>query len=114
MTEEQGRALAALIYIAVGVGSVWFVVYLLLRLSRTRPTAMLPALITVITLVALAGFLITKSEVAGTLAGTGLGALCGALSAIYRDRKDDAAWEARQPRPPDQTPPSPPTPEEET
>lgn len=62
-----------------------FMTFALLRAAKAEPKIMVTLSLSLLTLVAIIGFITTASEVCGTLAATGLGAISGAVSTIFRD-----------------------------
>lgn len=70
-----------LAFVAVIVGAVMFA---LLRAASRAPDAMITISLSVLTLVAIAGFIATRSETLGAIAASGVGALGGALTAIFK------------------------------
>lgn len=69
----------ALVAVIVGV-----VVFALMRAARHAPNAMITISLSVLTLVALAGYIATQSETLGAIAAGGVGALGGALTALFQ------------------------------
>lgn len=74
---ELVLALALLAVVAVALTFV-----LLRAASKTMP-AMVTISLSVLTLVAIVGFMLTGAETLGTLAGAGMGALAGALTNLF-------------------------------
>ncbi len=75
--------IGAVMLAAVGFLFVWA----LIIVSKREPGAMLAMSIALLTLVAIGVYAVTQSEVMGTLAATGMGALAGSLTAIFRARQ---------------------------
>lgn len=75
----------AVMLAAVGFLFVWALVIV----SKREPGAMLAVSIALLTLVAIGVYAVTQSEVMGTLAATGMGALAGSLTAIFRARQTE-------------------------
>ena len=69
----------ALVAVIVGV-----VVFALMRAARHAPNAMITISLSVLTLVALAGFIATSNDTLGAIAAGGVGALGGALTALFQ------------------------------
>ena len=77
---------ASLIAIAVVAGVLAFV---LLRAATRQADAMITVALSVLTLVAVIGFVVTQNEALVTLAGAGFGALAGALTHLFGDKKKE-------------------------
>ena len=75
-----GLGIAVLALAAVGFLFVWA----LLIVSKREPGAMLAVSISLLTLTSISVYALTQSEVMGTLAATGMGALAGSLTALFR------------------------------
>lgn len=87
MTEEvSGAAIIVVIVIGVivGVGLVWA----LLKASEKPDPALVVTSLSLITMAALVGYGLTKLEILGGLAATGIGALAGAVTGLYRRPTD--------------------------
>lgn len=67
-------------FVLLGLIFVWVVH----RLAGTAPYAMIPLLVSIITITALIGFVLTGSEGLETLAAMGLGALAAALTHLFQ------------------------------
>lgn len=80
------EVIAALVLVAIISGLVVF--GLLWSASRKVDIGVIVA-VTILTLVAIIGFIISQEEALITLAGTGLGALAGAITNIIGDNKKD-------------------------
>ena len=74
-----GLALA----LALTIGGV------LLLAARRLSDAMVTVSVSILTMVAIVGFLITRQEALVTLAGAGMGALAGAVTHLFGSRPDD-------------------------
>ena len=64
-------------------------VWVLLRAASKRADAMVTISLSVLTLLAIAGFIATEAEALITLAGAGVGALAGALTNLFGGPSDD-------------------------
>lgn len=78
--------LVALGLVAVIAG---LVVFGLLRAATRKVDIGVIVAVTILTLVAIIGFIISQQEALVTLAGTGLGALAGAITNLVGDNKKD-------------------------
>lgn len=67
----------------------FLLVWVLIIMSKREPGAMLSVSIALLSLVALGVYAVSESETAGTIAATGMGALAGSLTAIYRRGRAD-------------------------
>ena len=87
-TDDAAELLGVeLLGIAVGFVVLGFVlVWAVLRVTDREPTAAIPMLVGLLTFVALVAYALTREEVLGTLAATGLGALAGAVTSLFDDR----------------------------
>jgi chromate transport protein ChrA len=84
-----------LVAIAVIVIAVVFVfTWALLRTAQYPPSTTLVLALSMLTLVALVSFAITRSETLGTIAAAGIGALAGSVTAQFA--KDDTIRESIQ------------------
>lgn len=66
------------------VAAGFLLVWVLTVLSKREPGAMLTTSIALLTLVALGIYAVGGSDTAGTIAATGMGALAGSLTALFR------------------------------
>ena len=82
------EVLGAFFLVAVIAGVLTFA---LLRAAAKKADAMIVVSVSLLTLVAIVGFIATQYEALITLAGTGVGALAGAITNLFGDkpRKDD-------------------------
>ena len=78
--------IAAVGFVVLGFLLVWAV----LRVADREPSVALPVLVALLTFTATVAYALTREEVLGTLAATGLGALAGSVTSLYdrRDRQD--------------------------
>ena len=74
---------AAVGFVVLGFVTVWAV----LRLADREPSVTIPMLVGLLTFTAVVAYALTREEVLGTLAATGIGALAGAVTSLY-DRDD--------------------------
>jgi hypothetical protein len=71
--------------IAIGIVLVWAIIKV-----RNQPApAMLTVTLGLLTLVCILGYILSNSNVLGTLAATGLGALAGSLTNVLQVRNDN-------------------------
>lgn len=85
--EGVGAELAvAAVALAVIAGVLTFA---LLRAASKKADAMIVVSVSLLTLVAVVGFMFTENEALITLAGTGVGALAGAITNLFGDTTDD-------------------------
>ena len=87
MTEEVGGGAVIVVIIVgvlVGVGLVWA----LLKASEKPDPALVVTSLSLITMAALVGYGLTKLEIMGGLAATGIGALAGAIAGLYQKPAD--------------------------
>ena len=80
--------LGAFFLVAVIAGVLTFA---LLRAAAKKADAMIVVSVSLLTLVAIVGFIATQSEALITLAGTGVGALAGAITNLFGGTPDDHA-----------------------
>lgn len=73
----------ALLFLIVGL-----LVFALLRSARLEPRGMVVVAVSVLTVVALGGALVTGSDSIAQLAAVGLGALAGAVSELFTAHRD--------------------------
>ena len=79
------EVVVSLIAIAFIAGVLAFV---LLRAASRQADAMITVALSILTLVAVVGFVVTENEALVTLAGAGFGALAGALTHLFGDKKE--------------------------
>ena len=82
------EVLGAFFLVAVIAGTLTFA---LLRAAAKKADAMIVVSVSLLTLVAIVGFIATQSEALITLAGTGVGALAGAITNLFGGTPDDHA-----------------------
>ena len=70
-------------FVVLGFVTVWAV----LRLADREPSVTIPMLVGLLTFASVVAYALTREEVLGTLAATGIGALAGAVTSLY-DRND--------------------------
>lgn len=73
--------IAGLFLMAVIAGTLTFV---LLRAASKRADAMVTISLSTLTLVAIVGFAVSQSETLGAIGATGVGALAGALTQLFK------------------------------
>jgi uncharacterized membrane protein len=79
---------AELIAILALIGLVGFIlVWALIKVSSREPSAMVTITLGLLTLVAMGGFILTQSDILGTIAATGIGALAGAVTNLFDSKK---------------------------
>ena len=89
MTDPAELLAVEVLAVAIGFVVLGFVlVWALLRVTKAEPTAAIPVLVGLLTFVAIVAYALTREEVLGTLAATGMGALAGAVTSLL-DRDDD-------------------------
>ena len=76
----------ALVLIAIIAG---LVVFALLRAASRKIDIGVIVAVTILTLIAIVGFVLTQQEALITLAGTGLGALAGAITNLIGTNKEE-------------------------
>jgi len=91
-----------LVIVVLALAAAGFLlVWAMLRTSDREPPAMVTVTLSLLTLVSIGGFIITESDILGTIAATGVGALAGAVTNLF----DPAARRKRvtegQAQPPD-------------
>lgn len=59
----------------------------LLSASNLKPASLVAVSLSLLTLVALGGFILTANDILGTLAATGFGAIAGALTTLFGDSR---------------------------
>lgn len=59
------------------------------KAGRLPPAIALVIALSILTLFSMAGFIATQNAELATLAGTGLGAIAGAVTAVWQERKGD-------------------------
>lgn len=80
-------------------------VWALLRSGRYPASISLVIALSLLTIVSIALFSVSGQETLGTLAATGMGALAGAVSAVWTDRRNEQAKQPEEPKPIQKYPP---------
>ena len=78
------EAIIAFIIVLMIAGVLSFV---LLRAASKRADAMVTISLSLLTLVSIIGFIASRAETLGTLAGAGIGALAGALTNLFQGER---------------------------
>ena len=88
---DDSLAVAEIWGVVIGLGLVaaivGTVVFALMRAARHAPNAMITISLSVLTLVSLAGFIATANDTLGAIAAGGVGALGGALTALFQQQQ---------------------------
>ena len=61
----------------------WILTRAIIAAASLRPPAMVAVSLSILTLVALGGFILTGLEVLATIAATGFGAIAGAMTSLF-------------------------------
>jgi hypothetical protein len=86
LVEGAGLIALGVALVALGFALVWAMI----RVSHREPSSLVTVTLGLLTLVALGAFVLTSSEILGTIAATGVGALAGAVSNLFdHGRKPD-------------------------
>lgn len=93
MTGETGNLdsialIAAAVALTAGAITAAILVRSLMRLANHPPAAMIVVSLALLTLIALIGALATDNAEIGTIAAAGVGALAGAVTAMYGRNRD--------------------------
>jgi FtsH-binding integral membrane protein len=81
--------LAVVLYVLAMGAIIAIVVYAVLRAGQLPQPMPLMVALSVVTIIALAGYVLTEDAPLATIAATGVGALAGALSATFTATKPD-------------------------
>jgi hypothetical protein len=105
VTVDESEGLAVLVLIAVGVLVGIGLVVALLRAANRPDPALVVTSLSLITVTALFAYAFTRAELLGGIAATGMGALAGAVTGLYRrdekqPKEDDDERAARGDDPP--------------
>lgn len=106
-TWDPGHVLAVLAIIVLAVLAALMVTRGLIAASRAPAPAMLVVSLSLLSLTALLGGMIFSEDSAISLAGAGLGALAGAVSAMFTGTNRNCPPEDPSSGPPDEQQPSP-------
>lgn len=87
--EESVSGGAVIVVIAVGVLVGVGLIWALLSAAKLKDPALVVTSLSLITMAALVGYGLTRLEIMGGLAATGIGALAGAIAGLYQKPKDD-------------------------
>ena len=88
---NSGELAAEIVALSLAVVAGFVAItWLLTSAARKTPEAMVAIILGLITIIALGVFLFTyeQSDVAGTIAATGVGAFAGALTTLFKGRSD--------------------------
>jgi hypothetical protein len=77
---ELGSDLTVALLLAL---AAFIMVWALVKLRDSEPSTLVTIVLGLLTLVAIGGFLLVESDILGTIAATGVGALAGAVSNIF-------------------------------
>ena len=77
---ELGGDLTVAVLLAL---AAFIMVWALVKLRDSEPSTLVTIVLGLLTLVAIGGFLLVESDILGTIAATGVGALAGAVSNIF-------------------------------
>jgi len=91
MSDDTGVVVGAELAVAAVALAViaGVLTFALLRAASKKADAMIVVSVSLLTLVAIVGFMFTQAEALITLAGTGVGALAGAITNLFGDTPDD-------------------------
>jgi hypothetical protein len=82
--ETVGAEIVAAFFLVAVIAGV--LTFALLRAASKKADAMIVVSVSLLTLVAIVGFIATQNEALITLAGTGVGALAGAITNLFGDK----------------------------